>query len=167
MTLVDLECMPALFKVKGKNSQHIKTEFKQSIFKLITTIFVISLNSPSAHCAEVSFAWNDTDGATGYKIYYGFESRIYPFVVDIGLWTQCTISGLDNSRIYYFAVTAYNESEESEFSYELTCCSDMCDADIDFDGDIDGSDLAVIIVDSSAIAINDFVAGFGTENCAN
>jgi hypothetical protein len=102
-----------------------------------------------------------------YKIYYGFESRIYPFVVDIGLWTQCTISGLDNGRIYYFAVTAYNESDESEFSYELTCCSDMCDADIDIDGDIDGSDLAGIIEDSAVIALSDFTAGFGTENCAN
>lgn len=88
-------------------------------------------------------------------------------MVDIGPWTQCTISGLDNDRIYYFAVTAYNESEESEFSYELTCCSDMCDADIDIDGDIDGSDLAGIIEDPSAIVINDFAAGFGTENCAN
>ena len=93
--MVDLECMPTLFKVKGKNSPQVKTKFKQSICKLITTIFVITLNSQSAHCAEVSFAWNDTDGATGYKIYYGFESRIYPFVVDIGPWTQCTISGLD------------------------------------------------------------------------
>ena len=127
----------------------------------------ITLNCPSAHCAEVSFGWDDTAGATGYKIYYGFESWIYPFVVDIGLSTQCTISDLDNGRIYYFAVTAYNESEESEFSYELTCCSDICDADIDIDGDIDGSDLADFIADPSAIALSDFAAGFGTENCAN
>jgi hypothetical protein len=98
-----------------------------------------------------------------YKIYYGFESRIYPFVVDIGLWTQCTISGLDNGRIYYFAVTAYNESDESEFSFELTCCSDMCGADIDIDGDIDGSDLAEIIVDSAAIPLSDFATGFGIK----
>jgi len=88
-------------------------------------------------------------------------------VVDIGLWTQCTISDLDNGRIYYFAVTAYNESEESEFYFELTCCSDICDADIDIDGDIDGSDLADFIADPSAIALSDFAAGFGTENCAN
>ena len=79
------------------------------------------------------------------------------------LRTQCTISDLDNGRIYYFAVTAYNESEESEFSYELTCCSDICDADID----IDGSDLEDFIADPSAIALSDFAAGFGTENCAN
>ena len=93
--MVDLECMPTLFKVKGKNSPQVKTEFKQSFIKLIMTIFVITLNSPSAHCAEVLLEWNDTEGATGYKVYYGFESRIYPFVVDIGPWTQCTISGLD------------------------------------------------------------------------
>ena len=80
---------------------------------------------------------------------------------------ECTVSGLDNGRIYYFAVTAYNESDESEFSFELTCCSDMCGADIDIDGDIDGSDLAGIIEDSSVIALSDFTAGFGTENCAN
>ena len=126
MGLVDLECKPALFQVKGKDAQNVKTKFKQSFYsclKLIIIAFVITLNSPSAHSAEVSFAWDDTDGATGYKIYYGFESRNYPFMVDIGLWTECTVSGLDNDRIYYFAVTAYNESEESEFSPELTCCS--------------------------------------------
>jgi len=165
--LVNLACMPALYGVRGKNAQSVKTKFKQSFLKLIMTIFVIMLYSPSAHCAEVLLEWNETDGATGYKVYYGFESRIYSFVADIGLWTQCTISDLDNGRIYYFAVTAYNESEESEFSYELTCCSDMCDADIDIDGDIDGSDLADFIADPSAIVLSDFAAGFGTENCAN
>jgi hypothetical protein len=43
----------------------------------------------------------------------------------------------------------------------------MCDADIDIDGDIDGSDLAEIIVDLAAIPLSDFATGFGTENCAN
>ena len=170
MGLVDLECKPALFQVKGKDAQNAKTKFKQTSYKflkLIMIMFVITLNSPSAHSAEVSFEWDDTDGATGYKIYYGFESRNYPFMVDIGLWTECTVSGLDNDRIYYFAVTAYNESEESEFSPELTCCSNMCDADIDIDGDIDGSDLAGIITGSSAIALSDIAAAFGNENCAN
>ena len=61
-------------------------------------------------------------------------------MVELVLWTQCTVSGLDNGRIYYFAVTSCNESDESEFSYELTCCSDKCDADIDIDGEIDGSE---------------------------
>jgi hypothetical protein len=162
--------MPALFKIKGKNARNVKTKFKQSFYsclKLIIIAFFVTLNSPSAYSAEVSFAWNDTDGATGYNIYYGFESRNYSFMVDIGLWTECTVSGLDNDRIYYFAVTAYNESEESEFSDELTCCSELCDPDIDFDGDIDGSDLAGIIADSSTFALSDFAAGFGTEDCAN
>ena len=170
MGLVDLECTPALFQVKGEDAQNVKTKFKQSFYKYLKFIiiaFVITLNSPSAYSAEVSFAWDDTDGATGYNIYYGFESRNYSFMVDIGLWTECTVSGLDNDQIYYFAVTAYNESEESEFSDELTCCSELCDADSDFDGDIDGSDLAALIEGSSTIALSDFAAGFGTENCGN
>jgi hypothetical protein len=168
MGLVDPKCRPALYKVKGKNAKHVKAKFKQlflKYLKLIMITFVITLNSQPAHSAEVSFAWNSIEGATGYNIYYGFESRNYPFVVDIGLWTQCTVSDLDDGRVYYFAVTAYNESDETEFSEELTYGSDICDADIDID--IDGSDLAGIIEDPSAIALNDFVARFGTENCAN
>ena len=170
MGLVDPERMPALYKVKDENVQHTNATFKQLLckyLKLIMIAFAITLNFQPAHSAEVSFTWNSIEAATGYHIYYGFESRNYPFVVDIGLWTQCTISDLDDGRIYYFAVTAYDESDESEFSEELTYGSDICDADIDIDGDIDGSDLAGIIVDPSAIALNEFAAGFGTENCAN
>jgi hypothetical protein len=170
MGLVDLECKDASLIVKGFNSHHLKSNFKQSFpkyLKLILIILLMSLNFQSAYSAEISLTWNNTDGATGYKIYYGFESRNYTYVVDIGPWTQCTISGLDNDRTYYFAVTAYHESDESEFSYELTCCSANCDADFDIDGDIDGSDLASIVANPSTVFLNDFAAGFGTENCAN
>ena len=166
--MVDPEC---LNKVKGKNAQHAKTRFKQLFFhdylKLTVITFVVTFSSQQAYSAEVSFAWNSIEGATGYKIYYGFESRNYPFVVDVGLWTQCTVSGLDDGRLYYFAVTAYDDSDESEFSEELTYSSAGCDADIDFDGDVDGSDLAGIIADPAAITLSNFAARFGTANCAN
>ena len=170
MGLVDLECRVALYKNKGDNSPQLKAHFKQFYYKysVITRIaLLIALSLQSAHSAEVSFSWNDTEGATGYKLYYGIESRAYTFEVDLGLGTQCTISDLDNGQGYYFAITAYNESEESEFSDELTCCSNTCDGDTDIDGDIDGSDLISIIVGPSAISLIDFAAGFGTDNCSN
>lgn len=168
--MIDLKCMPAFFKVDGNIAHHVKIKFRKSFFlylRFLLLAFVLALNCQPAYGAEVSMAWDSTNEAMGYKLYYGFESRNYQFVVDIGLSTQCTISDLDLGQIYYFAVTAYNEHGESDFSWELEYTFDPCSADADIDGDIDGSDLADIIADPSATTIGDFAARFGAENCDN
>jgi hypothetical protein len=86
-------------------------------------------------------------------------------VVDIGLWTQCTVSGLNNGETYFFAITAYNEFGESDYSEEISYTVDLCDNDLNVDGDIDGSDLAYLIEEPTATNLRDFVARFGTDNC--
>jgi len=168
--LIDLECMPVFVKANRKKSQYEKRKYKQSICKYLIFIlitFVLALNCRPSYAAELSLSWNSSSGATGYKVYYGFESRNYPFVVDLGLWTQCTISDLDLGQVYYFAVTAYNEYSESDFSAEIAHRPKPCEADIDVDGDIDGTDLADIIADPSATQLSDLAARFGTESCDN
>ena len=143
--------------------QRLLLSIQNLTFLLIVS--VISLNYRSAQAAEVSIAWDSSNYAGGYKLYYGMESGNYPFVVDVGLWTQCNISNLDHGQTYYVAVTAYNEFGESDFSEEIYFTIDLCHNDFNIDGDIDGSDLTDLIKDLTATNISDFAARFGTENC--
>ena len=41
MGLVDLECKPALFQVKGKDAQNVKTKFKQTSYKFLKLIMIM------------------------------------------------------------------------------------------------------------------------------
>lgn len=76
-----------------------------------------------------TLSWNssaDTDLA-GYKIYYGTSPRIgscpngsgYSSNIDVGSSTSYTIDKLENTKTYYFSVSAYDSSgNESCFTDE-------------------------------------------------
>ena len=70
--------------------------------------------------ASVTLAWlpNSEPDLAGYTVYYGRASGIYEHVLDAGLNTRVTISGLQPGTRYYFVVTAYdaygNESRPSD-----------------------------------------------------
>jgi len=58
----------------------------------------------------------------GYKVHYGTSSRNYgnyQYTADVNNNTSCTISGLEEGKTYYIAVTAYNSLFESDYSKEL------------------------------------------------
>ena len=164
----DRGCELELNPAAAKKAQHEKRTFKKSLFAILTSfviIGVLQLNCQPVHAADLSLSWDSSSGATGYRIYYGFESRSYIFEVDIGLWTQCTISGLDPGQTYYFAVTAYNDFAESDFSTEISYSLQLCEADLDMDGDIDGSDLVEIMSVPSETSLSAFAARFGADSC--
>jgi len=74
----------------------------------------------TAHAAQVTLAWDPSDGATGYNIYYGTTSKVYTSVVNVGNVTTFTFSNLANNTTYYFAATAYDLSgNESDYSDEI------------------------------------------------
>jgi hypothetical protein len=102
---------------------------------------------------------------TGYYVYYGLESGYYSVKIDAGSESQYTLVDLDDLKSYYIAVTAYNEFGESGFSEEIIYASYACDADIDFDGDIDGSDLVLYAEGAMDINLAIFVAKFGLTDC--
>lgn len=64
-------------------------------------------------------AWDPTPGATGYKLYSGTSSRTYTTVADVGNLTSNSVV-LAIGSTYFFAVTAYNGSGESDFSTEVS-----------------------------------------------
>ena len=69
--------------------------------------------------AEVTLQWDPSTQATGYKLYYGFESNSYEYVIDVEHNLQHTVSDLNDNQLYYFAVSAYNENGESGLSEEI------------------------------------------------
>jgi hypothetical protein len=83
--------------------------------------FILYVIPIISYAAQIELAWDASVGpVTGYKIYYGTNSGIYDFSINVGNFTSCTISGLQESTIYYFAVTAYNDIAESDYSEEIS-----------------------------------------------
>ena len=74
-----------------------------------------------ANAATVTIGWDPPAGSVaGYKIHYGTATRNYDFSVDLGNFDSCTISGLSEGQMYFFAATSYNaDNIESALSKEL------------------------------------------------
>ncbi len=99
---------------------------KKSISMLMLAVMLFA---NSAWALDVNLRWDantETDLA-GYKVYYSPNDATAPFVgtgategaapIDVGLLTTATVSGLNPTLDYYFAVTAYNTSGlESSYS---------------------------------------------------
>jgi hypothetical protein len=83
---------------------------------------VILWSAPTAHTAQVTFAWdpNPEPDIAGYKMYYGTTSRDYDWYIDVGRVTTFTVPDLSDGVTYYFAVIAYDTSNlESAYSDEV------------------------------------------------
>jgi len=98
---------------------------------VVLTLF-LSGGSP-CFASTVVLQWNAVTDAnlSGYKIYYQADSATLPFAgtgstqgaspLNVSNQTSATISGLDPSHAYYFAVTAYNSAgTESAYSNIIT-----------------------------------------------
>jgi hypothetical protein len=71
--------------------------------------------------AQLSFGWraSPSPGVLGYFMYYGPTSLGYTNRVEVGNGTNATLSGLLSGTLYYFGITAHNDSEESGFANEV------------------------------------------------
>ena len=86
-----------------------------AIHFILCTVPIIS------YAAQAKLVWDaSVASVTGYKMHYGKSSGIYDNSVNVGNFTSCTISGLQESTTYYFAVTAYNDIAESDYSEEVS-----------------------------------------------
>jgi Bacterial Ig-like domain (group 3)/Glucodextranase, domain B len=79
------------------------------------------LCSIQAYGAGVKLAWDASSESnlSGYKVYYRTVGGSYTTPIILGLQTTCTVP-ISASGTYYFAVTAYTSSAESEFSNEVS-----------------------------------------------
>lgn len=98
----------------------------------------------SSFAAQVTLAWDYSfpDDISGYKVYYGMVSGDYSsvMIIDNSTKTYCVIDDLEAGETYYFAVTSYNDLEESEYSIEISYDVPVELADSDGDGLTDDVD---------------------------
>ena len=98
----------------------------------LLSINLLSLYTSTALAGEVDLAWNASPGATGYRVYYGLASGNYTHNIDVGNTTTCTVASLQDDKIYFFAVQAYdNAGKRSGYSNEVSNSS----IKNDFNGD--------------------------------
>lgn len=86
-------------------------------------VALVLLLGRSAAAADVTIAWAGHADASvaGYKLYVGAVSGSYDSYVDVGARTSYTMTGLQEGRLYFFAVTAYTaQGDESSFSTEVS-----------------------------------------------
>ncbi len=76
----------------------------------------------STYAGQATVAWDSPgdQGISGHRIYYGQSSRDYTSSVAVGSQTSYTITGLEEGRTFYFAVTAISSSGESDYSREVS-----------------------------------------------
>lgn len=95
--------------------------------KIIGFILLTLLFSLSLYAIDYTLSWdaNSEDDLAGYKLYYkanssGQPEGDYDEMVDVNKVTVYTVENLDENVIYFFSVTAYDESGlESNFSEEV------------------------------------------------
>lgn len=102
--------------------------------KIFLAIILILFLSSSAHAEDVEVSWeydSDLDNVTGFKIYASTESGEYTeddvlaeIEYDSGKGEYSTVETLDGEEgtttTYYFVATAYNDSQESDYSNEVS-----------------------------------------------
>jgi hypothetical protein len=102
---------------------------------------LLALAAP-ALAKNVTLGWDPAQNAdiAGYRLHYGSGAGSYngsdalegPSPIDVGFNVTTALSGLDDTKSHFFAVTAYTFSgEESGFSNEVRLTADL---DFDFDG---------------------------------
>jgi hypothetical protein len=82
-------------------------------------LFCAVLAVAGSSSRAVILGWDPTPGASGYKLHYGTSSSNYTSVVDAGASTTNRITGLQIGTRYYFAISAYNDFGESDYSSEI------------------------------------------------
>jgi hypothetical protein len=96
--------------------------FLLSISLLLAILVLPFFCNQKACAANVTLEWdpNPEPDIAGYEIYYGFSSRNYSEMIDVGGYTSCTIGDLEIGVTYYLAAKAYNTSGyRSDYSDEV------------------------------------------------
>jgi Glycosyl hydrolases family 16 len=108
-----------------------RLQFVPHVVAIASTILSLLIGGEALSlAASVRASWQapttDAEGNTltdlaGYKVYYGPSSRNYTAVLDVGNTLSVSLSGLTAGQTYYFAITAYDRSEnESTWSTEVS-----------------------------------------------
>lgn len=115
---------------------HHKTNILTTFLMYTSALVLLFILASPAHAKDVTFAWSaNTEPITGYKLYYktggdasgpfdgtGLIEGNSPILIDNV--TTITVTGLSDTETYHFALTAYNDEDESVFSEIVTVMQD-------------------------------------------
>ncbi len=111
-----------------ENMKNHKTTVARYMLSASYFLIFSVLFAQAASAASVTLTWdrNQEPDIAGYKIYWGTSSRNYQNSTTVydsatqPLKKSYNVSGLDEGRTYYFAVTAFDmANQESNFSHEI------------------------------------------------
>ncbi|MEW5802599.1 MAG: fibronectin type III domain-containing protein [bacterium] len=96
-------------------------------FTLFPSLLIIS----KTYALDIALAWKANQNVAGYKIYYKAASSGEPYdgtgaqqgnsPVDAGNVTSYILTGLDDGKTYFLAVTAYDVyHQKSDYSKEVS-----------------------------------------------
>jgi chitinase len=108
----------AMMKTNGSGPKKLS---RNLVF--FSVLLVALLISVWARAEQVTLAWdaNTELDLAGYKVHYGTASGSYTTSVDVHNIITYTVTGLTAGQKYYFAVTAYNASNnESGYSNQVS-----------------------------------------------
>ncbi len=94
-----------------------------NFLKICSSFFLLTiLFTTYAGAADITLQWDAPSDQTinGYIVYYGTESRNYTHEIYIGNQTTYSLHNLDDGQVYYFAVSAFNDTGESNYSNEVS-----------------------------------------------
>ncbi len=94
----------------------------RALFSFAALASVLILVPVMAHAlTPVTVTWDENDPVPeGYILYWGTASGNYSDSYDVGAATQYTIPGLQDGLTYYFAVKAYDDGNQSDYSQEIS-----------------------------------------------
>lgn len=101
----------------------MKTTTRSCLKIFFTSFAIVAISTTLAFSANVTLQWDANDPAPeGYRVFAREGSQSYDYVHPI--WennlTTCTLTGLTEGVTYYFVVRAFEGSEESADSAEVT-----------------------------------------------
>ena len=105
----------------GSAGQHTLTAvaFDAAGNQATATAVVVAVSNNS----QLTLAWDANIEPTlaGYRLYMGNSSGVYSTSMDVGNVTAVTVTTLQAGRLYFFAVTSYDQAGiESGFSNEIS-----------------------------------------------
>lgn len=109
-------------KTENKQLPRIINLLFKAICSFAALIALVILVPATAHAlTPVTVAWDENNPVPeGYILYWGTSSGNYSDSQDVGAATQYTIPDLQDGLTYYFAVKAYDDGNESDYSQEIS-----------------------------------------------
>ena len=138
----------------------------RGMFAMLVVLFAVATSFSTANAAQVSLTWNANPQpeVAGYMLYYGQGSGAYTNKVDVSKVTAFTVTGLQEGKTYYYAVTAYDAGRaESPFSNEANATTAYSPPVAAFNADktSDVAPASIIFTSTSTGTVSSYSWNFG------